>query len=46
VTGVRRAAGDTGAAAQQVLLASGDLSRQSETLRGQVETFLADIKAA
>jgi hypothetical protein len=29
-----------------VLLASGDLSRQSETLRGQVETFLADIKAA
>ena len=46
VTGVRQAAGDTGAAAQQVLLASGDLSRQSETLRGQVETFLADIKAA
>ena len=46
VTGVRQAAGDTGAAAQQVLLASSELSQQSETLRGQVETFLADIKAA
>jgi len=46
VTGVRQAAGDTGAAAQQVLVASGELSQQSETLRGQVETFLADIKAA
>jgi methyl-accepting chemotaxis protein len=46
VTGVRQAAGDTGAAAQQVLSASGELSQQSEMLRGQVETFLANIKAA
>jgi len=46
VTGVRQAAGDTGSAAQQVLSASGDLSKQSDMLRGQVETFLADIKAA
>jgi methyl-accepting chemotaxis protein len=46
VTGVRQAAGDTGAAAQQVLSASGELSKQSEMMRGQVETFLANIKAA
>ena len=46
VTGVRQAAGDTGAAAHQVLQASGELSKQSETMRGQVETFLRDIKAA
>jgi methyl-accepting chemotaxis protein len=46
VTGVQQAAGDTGAAAHQVLQASSELSRQSETMRGQVETFLSDIKAA
>ena len=46
VTGVRQAATDTGGAAQQVLAASGELSKQSEMLRGQVENFLADIRAA
>ena len=46
VTGVQQAAGDTGAAAHQVLQASSELSRQSETMRGQVETFLSNIKAA
>jgi methyl-accepting chemotaxis protein len=46
VTGVRQAAGDTGAAAQQVLQASDELSRQSETMRSQVECFLSNIKAA
>src|SRR4051794_36008129 len=46
VAGVQQAAGDTGAAAHQVLEASSELSRQSETMRGQVETFLANIKAA
>ncbi len=46
VTGVRQAATDTGGAAQQVLAASGELSKQSEMLRGQVENFLADIQAA
>jgi len=46
VVGVQQAAGDTGAAAHQVLQASGELSRQSETMRGQVETFLSNIKAA
>jgi len=46
VAGVRQAAGDTGAAAQQVLQASQELSQQSEMMRGQVETFLRNIKAA
>ncbi|WP_188637465.1 HAMP domain-containing methyl-accepting chemotaxis protein, partial [Bradyrhizobium guangdongense] len=39
VAGVQQAAGDTGAAAHQVLQASSDLSKQSETMRGEVETF-------
>ncbi len=46
VAGVQQAAGDTGAAAHQVLQASSELSRQSETMRGQVEAFLSNIKAA
>jgi methyl-accepting chemotaxis protein len=46
VSGVQQAAGDTGAAAHQVLQASEELSRQSETMRGEVETFLSNIKAA
>jgi methyl-accepting chemotaxis protein len=46
VAGVQQAAGDTGAAAHQVLEASSELSRQSETMRGQVESFLSNIKAA
>lgn len=46
VSGVQQAAGDTGAAAHQVLGASSELSRQSETLRARVETFLNGIKAA
>jgi methyl-accepting chemotaxis protein len=46
VSGVQQAAGDTGAAAHQVLEASTELSRQSEAMRGQVETFLSGIKAA
>jgi methyl-accepting chemotaxis protein len=46
VAGVQQAAGDTGAAAHQVLQASSVLSKQSETMRGQVETFLNNIKAA
>ncbi len=43
---VRLAATQTGAAAGQVLGASGDLSQQAETLRHEVETFLASIRAA
>jgi methyl-accepting chemotaxis protein len=46
VAGVQQAAGDTGAAAHQVLQASSELSKQSETMRGQVEVFLSNIKAA
>jgi methyl-accepting chemotaxis protein len=46
IVGVNRAAADTGAAAGHVLSAAGDLSRQSESLRGEVEAFLANIRAA
>jgi methyl-accepting chemotaxis protein len=46
VTGVQQAAGDTGAAAHQVLQVSSELSKRSETMRGQVEAFLSNIKAA
>jgi methyl-accepting chemotaxis protein len=46
VSGVQQAAGDTGAAAHQVLEASNELSKQSETMRNQVESFLHNIKAA
>lgn len=46
VSGVQQAADDTGAAAHQVLHASSELSKQSETMRGQVEAFLINIKAA
>jgi hypothetical protein len=30
----------------QILQASGELSRQAEVTRGQVETFIAGVKAA
>jgi methyl-accepting chemotaxis protein len=46
VSGVRQAAGDTGAAAHHVLQASNELSQQSETMRSRVESFLSNIKAA
>jgi CHASE3 domain sensor protein len=46
VVGVQQAAGDTGSAAHQVLQASSELSKQSETMRGEVEAFLSNIKAA
>ncbi|MGQ9371168.1 methyl-accepting chemotaxis protein [Azospirillum sp. ST 5-10] len=43
---VTHAARETGAASQQVLGAAGELAQQAETLRGEVERFLAAIKAA
>ena len=43
---VSQAASMTGTAAEQVLAASADLSRSSGDLRGRVEGFLADIRAA
>jgi methyl-accepting chemotaxis protein len=45
IAGVTQAASETGQSAQQVLESAGDLSRQSETLRGEVEKFLAGIRA-
>ena len=38
--------GEAGAAANQVLGAAGELARQSETLRGEVGSFIAGIRAA
>jgi methyl-accepting chemotaxis protein len=37
---------ETSNQATAVLEASSELSRQSETMRGQVESFLSNIKAA
>jgi methyl-accepting chemotaxis protein len=46
ITGVSEAATATGAAAEQVQTAAAELSEQAEIMRGKVETFLAEIKAA
>jgi methyl-accepting chemotaxis protein len=46
IEGVSRAAGETGAAATQVLNSASELSRHSETLRRDVDTFLATVRAA
>ncbi len=46
ISSVKDAATSTGAAASQVLSAAGDLSRQSEQLTGEVNGFLAGLKAA
>ncbi len=46
IEGVSRAASETGAAAAQVLSAAGEMSRQSDTLRGDVDEFLATVRAA
>lgn len=46
VVQVSDAATQTGSAAAQVLGASTELSKQAETLRHEVETFLANIKSA
>ncbi|WP_375454475.1 methyl-accepting chemotaxis protein [uncultured Methylobacterium sp.] len=43
---VSQAAAETGTAAAQVLGASEALARESDTLRGQVQDFLADVRAA
>jgi methyl-accepting chemotaxis protein len=44
--GVKQGAERTGGAAQDLKGASGELAQQSERLRGQVDTFLASIRAA
>ncbi|MGH6940922.1 methyl-accepting chemotaxis protein [Hypericibacter sp.] len=44
ITGVSQAAADAGHAASQVLSASSDLSRQSETLRHEVDSFIQRVR--
>jgi methyl-accepting chemotaxis protein len=46
IAGVSQGASETGAAAEQVLTAAGGLGRQAEALRGEVDHFLANIRAA
>jgi methyl-accepting chemotaxis protein len=46
IAGVSKAASETGAAAAQVLSASGQLAQQSQMLRKEVGNFLATIRAA
>jgi len=46
ITGVTQAAAETGAASSQVLGAAGELAKQGETLRADVNQFLANIRAA
>jgi methyl-accepting chemotaxis protein len=46
ITGVRQDAATTGAAAEQVLGAAGELSRLSSRLGSEVDEFLAGMKAA
>ncbi|MBR9901666.1 MAG: HAMP domain-containing protein [Rhodospirillales bacterium] len=45
IVSVNEAAGSTGAAAEQVLSAASELSRESEGLRHKVEDFLAAVRA-
>ncbi len=45
VDGVRAAAGEAGSAASQVLDASGELAKQAEALRREVDTFIARVRA-
>ena len=46
IEGVKPAASDTGAAAAQVLEAAGELSKQAETLTGEVDRFVDAVRAA
>jgi methyl-accepting chemotaxis protein len=46
ITGVNRAAGETGEAATKVLTAAGALSKQAQSLSGEVRTFVAGVRAA
>jgi methyl-accepting chemotaxis protein len=46
ISGVNQAAQQSGSAATRVLGAAVELSRQSESLRGQVEAFLGQVRAA
>ena len=46
IGGLSRVASETGAAATQVLAGAGELSKQSETLRRDVDMFVATVRAA
>ncbi len=46
IGGVSRAADETGNAATQVLGAAGDLSKQAEQLKSDVNTFVAEVRSA
>ncbi len=46
IIGVNKAAAKTGAAAGQVLVSAGELSKSGEMLRERVESFLRDVRAA
>ncbi|MEQ9350075.1 MAG: methyl-accepting chemotaxis protein, partial [Alphaproteobacteria bacterium] len=44
IAGVNKAANDSGAASAQVVEAAGELSKQSESLRAEVERFLEQVR--
>ena len=46
ISGVTLASGQVGSAATQVLGSASELSKQSEQLRREVDTFLATVRAA
>jgi len=46
ITGVTKAAGETGQAAGQVLEAAAGLAKEAEKLRAEVDDFLAKVRAA
>jgi methyl-accepting chemotaxis protein len=46
ISGVTKAASDTGSAANQVRLSATDLAKQGDTLRQEIDRFLASIRAA
>jgi methyl-accepting chemotaxis protein len=46
IVGVTRASGTTGQTAGEVLTAAQEMAKQAESLRGEVERFLAEVKAA
>ena len=46
IAGVQAAAQETGSSANNVRIAAGELSQQSETLRGELDQFLAQVRAA
>jgi methyl-accepting chemotaxis protein len=46
IAGVTQAAGETGTASTKVLDAASGLSHEAEKLRGEVQSFLANIRAA